>query len=225
MPTVMHEEHGAITIPRWVVDVPSFWRWRDEAELPEKLKVHFLNGDVWVDTAMEELFSHNQVKEVLNRVLGGLIVDGDLGLYVPDGMALSCPEADFVTNPDAMFLSNESMTAERVWHEAGQKRKAKATRVVGTPDLVVEIVSPNTADKDTEWLMSAYHDAGIPECWLIDARDEGVIRFDIFKRTAKELVAARKVGGWVKSAALAKSFRLTRSETAHGYPRYSLDVR
>lgn len=225
MPTVMHEEHGAITIPRSVVDVPSFWRWRDEAELPEKLKVHFLNGDVWVDSAMEELYSHSRVKTALGIVLGELIEGGGLGMYLGDGMALSNPAADLATEPDAMFLSNESLAAKRVWTEAGKRRRADATRVVGTPDLVIEVVSPNTADKDTEWLMSAYHNAGIPEYWLIDARGENDLRFDVFRRKPKEYVAARKVGGWVRSAALAKSFRLTRSETAHGYPRYALEVR
>lgn len=35
--------------------------------------------------------------------------------------------------------------------------------MVGTSDLVVEVVSATTEDKDTEWLMSAYHNAGIPE--------------------------------------------------------------
>lgn len=225
MPTVVHEEYGAITIPRWVVDISSFWRWRDQAELPEKLRVHFLNGDVWVDTAVEELFSHNRVKTALGMALAALIEDGGLGVYLGDGMTLSNPAADLVTEPDAMFLSAGSIAAKRVWYEAGKKRKAEATRVVGTPDLVVEIVSPNTADKDTEWLMSAYHNAGIPEYWLIDARDAADLRFDIFRRKPREFVAARRVGGWVKSAVLGKSFRLGRTETAIGIPRYELEVR
>jgi Uma2 family endonuclease len=224
MPTVVHDVHGDITIPRSVVDVASFWQWRDAADLPEKLKVHFLRGDVWVDTTMEELFTHNRVKTALGLALGGLIEEGELGLYVCDGMSLSCPDAGFVTEPDAMFLSNEAIAAGRVRYEAGKKRKAKATRVVGTPDLVVEVVSPNTADKDYDWLMSAYHDAGIPEYWRIDARGDD-IRFDILQRKPTEFVPTRKSAGWVKSAVLGKAFRLTRTETAHGYPRYTLDVR
>lgn len=224
MPTVSHEVHGDITIPRTVVDVASFWAWRDAADLPEKLKVHFLRGDVWVDMSMEELYTHNQVKTALGLALAGLIVNGELGMYVGDGMSLSCPDADFVTEPDAMFLSNESIAAGRVRYEAGKKRKAKATRVVGTPDLVVEVVSPNTADKDTEWLMSAYHDAGIPEYWLIDARGDD-LKFDILRRKPTEFVATRKSAGWVKSAVLAKEFRLTRTDSAHGYPRYTLEHR
>ena len=225
MPTVAHEVHGEIYIPRSVVDVASFWRWRDEAVLPEKLKVHFLRGDVWVDTSMEELFSHNQVKAALDLALGGLITAGELGLFVPDGMALSCPEAEIVTNPDAMFLSNEAVETKRVRFEAGKRRKAKVTRVVGSPDLVVEIVSPTTADKDTEWLMAAYHNAGIPEYWLIDAREEDEIRFDIFKRGPKEYAAGRKPEGWVKSAVLKRSFRLIRGKGKHGFPVYQLEVR
>jgi Uma2 family endonuclease len=100
-----------------------------------------------------------------------------------------------------------------------------ATRVVGSPDIVVEIVSPSSEDTDTAWLMSAYHNAGIPEYWVIDARDEDDIRFDIYKRTAKEYAPGRKQAGWVKSPILGKSFRLTRIEGKSGHVRFALDVR
>ena len=93
MPTVMSERHGNIHIPAWVVDVPSFWRWRDATELPEKLPVHFIRGEVWLDLSMEELFSHNQIKAALGLALGQLIEGADLGLYVVDGMSLSNPAA------------------------------------------------------------------------------------------------------------------------------------
>lgn len=225
MPTVMSEEYGNIHIPDGVVDLNLFWRWRDAADLPEKLPVHFLRGEVWVDLSMEEMFSHNQIKAALGTTLGRVIAENELGLYAPDGMALSNEDAGIVTEPDAMFLSNAALAAGRVGFAAGKKRRATATRVVGTPDLVVEVVSPNSEDKDLEWLMSGYHNAGIPEYWLIDARDDDTIRFDIYKRGGKEYVAARRVDGWVKSAVLKRSFRFTRGKGKHGLPTYHLEVR
>jgi Uma2 family endonuclease len=221
----MSEIHGNIHIPVWVKDLAAFWRWRDAADLPEKLPVHFIRREVWVDVSMEELFSHNQIKDALFYTLHGLIVGGELGRFVPDGMALSNPDAELATEPDAMFISRATMNAKRVRFVAGKKRGARATRVVGTPDLVIEIVSPNTADKDTEWLMSAYHNAGIPEYWLIDARDDSAVRFDIYRHGPKGYAAGRKADGWVKSAVFRKAFRLTRTEDQDGYPRFTLDVR
>jgi Uma2 family endonuclease len=224
MPMVMSERHGNIHIPP-IANVAAFWRWRDRVELPEKLHVHFIRGEVWVDLSMEELFAHNQIKVQLGIVLGTLIESGELGMYVPDGMSLSNPDANLVTVPDAMFLSNESMLARRVRFAKGKKSTAKATRIVGSPDLVVEIISPNSVDKDTEWLMSAYHNAGITEYWLIDARDENDINFDIYRRGTKEFAAAKKSDRWIKSPVLGKSFRLTSKDTPFGYPQFKLEVR
>jgi Uma2 family endonuclease len=73
--------------------------------------------------------------------------------------------------------------------------------------------------------MSAYFDAGIVEYWVIDARDGDDIRFDIYKRGKKEYTATRKNDGWVKSAVLAKSFRLTQTDDEDGKPEFTLEVR
>jgi heat-inducible transcriptional repressor len=55
--------------------------------------------------------------------------------------------------------------------------------------MVLEVVSPSSVVKDTEWLMSRYHEAGVREYWLIDARGEGDPAFTIYRRAAKEFVA------------------------------------
>ena len=41
--------------------------------------------------------------------------------------------------------------------------------------------------------MSAYHNAGIPEYWVIDARDEDDIRFDIYNAGRRSTFRRRKV--------------------------------
>lgn len=224
MPTVLSETYGKIRIPDGMTTLASFLDWIDTTELPEKLPIRFHKGEVWVDL-MEEMFSHNQIKTALGVTLGGLIQSEQLGLYATDGMLLANEGAELATTPDAMFLSNAALEAKRVRFTAGKKRGAVATRVVGTPDLVVEIVCPSSEVVDTEWLMSAYHNAGIPEYWVIDARDEDDIRLDIYKRGKKEYTAGRKNDGWVKSAVLGKSFRLTRKEDKNGYSQFTLEVR
>jgi Uma2 family endonuclease len=220
----MMTQRGNVRVPDGVRSLDAFCRWRETADLPENLPVHFINGEVWVDV-MEEMFSHNRLKTALGISLGQLIEGDDLGMYVTDGMLLTNTEAQLGTEPDAMFLSNESLAAKRVTFTAGKRRGARATRVVGTPDLVVEIISPHTADKGTEWLMSAYHNAGIPEYWLIDARTDDDLRFDIYKRGTRGYTASRKSDGWVKSVVLSKQFRLTRSEGKSGYVRFTLEAR
>ena len=42
------------------------------------------------------------------------------------------------------------------------------SRVIGAPDLVVEVASPGTQTHDRSRKLSAYAEAGVPECWLAD---------------------------------------------------------
>ena len=222
MSIVMTQTHGQIEIPVWVNDLASFRKWVHSGVLPEKLKVHYLNGQVWVDISMEELNSHNRVKQALYMALGRLIEEGDLGNVICDGMRYTSVEGDFSTEMDAAFVSHATLAAERVWFESG--KRGKATEMVGTPDLVVEIISRTSVDKDEEWLFSQYWYAGIPEYWVIDARGDE-IAFDIYKRTAKGFTAVRKTDGWAKSMALGKEFLLTRREPQNAIVTYALESR
>ena len=129
-PLVLCEQYGKISIPSWVIDLQSFLRWIDTTELPDKLPLRFLRGEVWVDLEMEELFSHNQIKTALGITLGGLIQAENLGLYVSDGMLLANKSAGLATEPDAMFIPPAATLAEnRVKFAAGKKRGA-----VGDPN-------------------------------------------------------------------------------------------
>ena len=140
-----------------------------------------------------------------------------MGLFFSDGMLLTDDDAGIATEPDAMVVSSAALESGRVELTAGASPDVTATEVVGSPDLVVEVVRWATEEKDTELLMAKYHDAGIFEYWVIDARDGDDIHFDILKR-------GRKSAGWLKSAVLGKSFRLTRTVVG-GYPRFKLEAR
>lgn len=225
MPMVLSEQYGKISIPPWVIDLPSFFRWIDTTNLPEKLPLRFLRGEVCVDLQMEELFSHNQIKTALGITLGGIIQTEELGLYISDGMLLANETAELATEPDGMFISAAAIAEKRVRFEKGKKRGAVATRIVGTPDIAIEIVSPSSVEVDTEWLMSAYHNAGIIEYWVIDARNEEEIDFDIFKHGKKGYLTTRKHDSWVKSAVLARSFRLSRTRGKADLPLIQLEAR
>jgi Uma2 family endonuclease len=145
------------------------------------------------------------------------------GQFVSEGMRYGHLETDLSTEPDGIVVSHAALRDGRVRLVGGEK--GTHTEVVGSPEIVIEIVSDSSEVKDTEWTMSAYFDAGIAEYWLIDARAEDDIRFDIYKRGKKEFAAVRKSGGWAKSAALGKSFRLVQSEDTDGNPEFTLDVR
>jgi Uma2 family endonuclease len=96
--------------------------------------------------------------------------------------------------------------------------------LAGTPDMVLEIVSTSSVEKDTETLRMLYWRAGIPEYWIVDARGE-CLEFDILRLHSDGYAAVRKRGGWLKSRVFGRSFRLTQRVDDEGNPEYSLLVR
>ena len=155
---------------------------------------------------MEEFESHNQVRAEIGGVLQPLVKRLGFGKYLPEGMRYSHPDTSLSTEPDGIVVSNETVSSGRVRYVGG--KTGHRTEVIGTPDIVIEVVSDSSVEKDTEWSVEAYFDAGVPEYWLIDARDEDDITFQILKRGRSGYVQTRRIGGWVKSGVLGQSFRL-----------------
>jgi Uma2 family endonuclease len=211
-----------LRVPEWVVDLESFRRWYHSNDFPEEGRIDYIQGAVWVDMSMEQVFSHNQAKQAFNLGLGGLVRGARLGRYFPDGLRLSNIDADLSGEPDGTFISRESMLEGNMKLVEGANEGY--TEIVGVPDMVLEIVSDNSVRKDTDVLRRAYWDAGIKEYWLVDARGER-LSFDVFRHTTKGYVATRKKDGWLKSAVFGKSFRLARQEDEFGHPDYTLEVR
>src|SRR5439155_21384 len=94
----------------------------------------------------------------------------------------------------------------------------------GSPDMVLEILSKSSEQKDKVILKQAYHEAGVREYWLVDARKEP-IAFDVFRRTSKGFVRTAKQDGWLKSTVFGRSFRLSVRAGLQGHPDYSLEVK
>lgn len=97
--------------------------------------------------------------------------------------------------------------------------------IEGTPDWVLEVVSDSSVKKDTKLLGAAYHRAGIPEYWIVDARGQKIF-FQILLWQEKDYVtAAGDHEGWQNSNVFARGFRLTRQREELGLWEYTLEVR
>lgn len=215
-------ERDELRVPGWVVDLESFSRWTDSEEVPEKSRIWFLNGDVWIDLSREHVFSHVLVKAKLTATLAGLAAVDKRGLYLGDGVRVRNVEANFSVKPDGVFVAQATLAARRVRLVEGMEEGF--LELEGTPDMVLEVVSPSSVKKDKVLLRQAYAEAGIPEYWLVDARKEP-LTFDILNHRPRGYVAARKQDGWMKSAVFSKSFRLVQQTSALGHPDYALEVR
>jgi Uma2 family endonuclease len=215
-------EDTKIAVPEWVRDIDSFRRWSDTDDFPQDRPVWWLNGEVWIDMTREQLYTHLMVKAEYYFQLTRLVKEGNLGMFVPDGLLLSNFAAKISGNPDGTFLSNETLRSDRICLLEGSR--GGYTEIQGSPDMVLEVVSRSSVEKDYDQLRKAYWEADVREYWLVDARKEP-LKFEIFRHAPRGYVATRKQDGWVKSAVFGKSFKLTQRKNDLGHPEFTLSVR
>jgi Uma2 family endonuclease len=210
-----------VEIPVWVTDLESFRRWADSDEFPQQGRLDYIKGEVWVDMSKEQVFTHVLVKTRITAVLSELVEANEWGLLLGDGIFLTNVDADIAVNPDVLYASNEALE-DRVRILEGKEEGF--AELEGSPDMVLEVVSPGSVRKDTERLRRDYWEAGVREYWLVDARSEPLV-FDILRYTSKGYRTTPSKDGWLKSPVFGKSFRLTRWTNALGRPKYALEVR
>jgi Uma2 family endonuclease len=215
---------GSVRVPESAREgLASFRAWAGDNDLPDKVRVDYLKGEVWVDMSQEQVFTHGAVKTEIAAVLSALCKQSRTGRYWCNGILVTNPAADLSGNPDGTYLSHAALAAGRVVLTEGAE--GGFVELVGTVDMVLEVVSDSSVKKDGETLRLAYWEAGVPEYWLVDARTDPV-DFRILKHGPKGYTESRKQpGGWVKSAAFAKSFRLARSTDLSGNPEFTLELK
>jgi hypothetical protein len=170
--------NGHFHLPVNLTDQEAFRSWVRSEECPEKGRFAFLDGVLWVDLSMEQLYTHGGVKTEVTRVLSNLIRDAGSGLYRSDGMLLSHPAVGLTTVPAGLFVSYAALQSGRV-RRIPNARNVGVIELEGAPEMVLEVVSDNSVEKDTVALPPLYHAAGVEEFWRVDARGELV--FEIFR--------------------------------------------
>jgi Uma2 family endonuclease len=165
---------------------------------------------------------HNQLKTVFTVSIGSLVEVTQIGEFYSDGMMLTHVAAEISTEPDGMFASYVSRKLGKLEFVKG----ADSLEAIGTPDMVLEVVSPTSRHKDTVTLRGSYHRAGIAEYWLVEPmRWEDKVTFDILRWTESGYVAAEKHDEWIESHVFQRSFRLARGVDPLGKPTYRLEQR
>jgi len=210
-----------VRIPSWVKDFRAFRRWARSEANQEQGRVSFLDGELWVDTHMEQLFTHNRVKTCYTVTVGGLVELEDRGYYFSDRCLLSHRAANLSTEPDGTFCSWASIADGHVRLVEGEDEGF--VELEGTVDMALEVVSAYSVRKDKSILRDLYWRAKLPEYWLVDVR-KLPIQFDILRWTSRGYSATRARQGWLRSRVLDHLFRLETEADRLGNPKYLLRV-
>lgn len=129
-------------------------------------------------------------------------LSGGLGSYLstrPLGEVLFAPldvllGDDTALQPELIFISNaRAGIIQENW-------------IAGSPDLVVEVLSPSTAAHDRATKLPLYAEAGVPEVWLIDSQAKTV---EVLKLQGKKyFVEATHAGDQVLASNLFPGWQL-----------------
>lgn len=212
-----------MVIPPSAHTLNGFREWALSKEFPERGSLSFVNGEFLIDMSLERIDTHNFLKTEISTVIAALIKREKKGYFFSDRTLLSNLDATISTEPDAMFISRDSLSRGRAQFPPHGDRPQEAMELEGTPDWVLEIVSPSSKNKDKVLLREAYYRAGIREYWLVDALGEE-IEFQILVPGDKEYVAVKSEDGWLASPTFEKSLRLERETDADGFLEYTLHM-
>ena len=119
-----------------------------------------------------------------------------------------------------MFISHDALNSGRARLASG----VESVEVEGTPDMVLEVVSRTSWQKDRVILRELYYRARVPEYWIIEPFSDRV-ELNLLVWHAAGYTGSPNVHGWVQSPVFGKSFRTTVSTNRSGNPVYRVEIR
>ena len=217
------DEFPAIVVPsQSTTSLESFSEWTRSPDFPEKGRICYIAGEVIINMSPERGETHNKIKTKIVSTLDQYTTELKLGVLYGDGMRLVNKQANLSTQPDAMFAARQTLKNGRLKGDGATLQES--VNLVGTPDWVLEVVSPSSIRKDKKLLPEQYFTAGITEYWLIDALGEE-IEFVLFTATDKNYKRNEPSDGWAYSTVFDREFKLTREYDEDEGWRYTLSMR
>ena len=165
--------------------------YEDYKSLPESeaKRYELLGGELVLVPSPTEY--HQRISGNLGFILRQFVREQDLGrvYHAPLDVVLGQGDEREVVQPDIFFISKE-----RVGIIAEEE-------IRGAPDLVIEIISPGTEDRDRHYKKTLYARHGVVEYWIVDPKSKTVEVYKLGER-GFELVKAYKEGEALESPLL-----------------------
>ncbi|GAB4347175.1 MAG: Uma2 family endonuclease [Flammeovirgaceae bacterium] len=132
----------------------EFYNWVNES-----IKAEFINGEIIVHSPAK--MKHEVVSSCLFKLLDTFVIKHDLGYVAHEKIMIRLTRNDY--EPDICFF-----TKEKSQYFSDNKT------IFPVPDIVVEVLSEGTFERDRGIKFKDYEAHGIPEYWIIDPDNEVV---------------------------------------------------
>ena len=129
--------------------------------LPEGVRAELIDGQIYYMSPPNR--RHQEISGELSRLIGNYIKskNGLCKVYAaPFAVFLNADDKTYV-EPDISVICDKSKLTDR--------------GCVGSPDWIIEIVSPSSVKHDYTIKAGLYNRAGVREYWIVDARKNYVI--------------------------------------------------
>jgi len=147
--------------------------WADAQLMPEDGKRYeAIDGELYVTAAPSR--RHQWVSSNLETALRELLQEPGTGWVYHAPIGVEFPATEEGVQPDIIFVSRAS--AEKLVDEG----------IRGAPDLVVEILSPATANRDRSVKLKLYKRQGVEQYWIVDPDEETVEVWDFWSGVGPE---------------------------------------
>jgi Uma2 family endonuclease len=138
--------------------------YEDYKSLPEsETKQHeLLKGKLVVIPSPS--FKHQLISSNIEFLLQNFVRENQLGIVLNAPLDVAFEEAGEiqVTQPDILYVAKET------------SRIIAEEEIRGAPDLIVEIISPGTEERDRGYKKTLYARHGVKEYWLVDPQAETI---------------------------------------------------
>jgi Uma2 family endonuclease len=159
---MMTTERLQTVVPaNWVPGPPQGqWTYADYAAIPDDGKCYeVVKGVLYMSPSPTP--EHQSISIEIVAYLRQFVQVAGLGRIFAEPTDVELSPGNIV-KPDVLVVLKKHL--ERI----------KSTRIVGAPDLVVEILSPGTMRHDLHGKLAAYERAGVPEYWIVSPGEQVV---------------------------------------------------
>ncbi len=146
----------------------AFKRWVEKRPVTDVNRYELAEGRIVMTPPAG--WGHGEIEVRLGHFLLDFVENNNLGKVFGSSTGYDLPSGDTL-EPDASFVSNER------WAKGPQVGRSQFLRIV--PSLVVEILSPATAQRDRVEKKRIYAANGVEEYWVVDQDRREVTVFQL----------------------------------------------